>query len=349
MLKCKACSFEHETDLVNHIETAHADLTLDAYFEKYSCDVGDVVREEAPVSTTKGGSVSTGVKIRDIELPKGSGGEFVPKVNAAYHFGKNAEDVCRDILEQRKIMLIGHTGCGKTSMVDQIAARCGQGALRANMNGQTTIGDFVGMWTVKGGETVWVDGVLPKAMREGLWLIIDELDFAEPAILSVLNSVLEQNGKLMLKEKGHEIVAPHADFRLFATANAVGCMSNFRGLYQGTNLMNEAFLDRWRVYHIDYLSADEEAKVIAATVPRMNVKIAAVIVKVAGMVRAAFEKEEISCTFSLRRMIDWAELMVRHRDPMKAAEASIFSKVSREDAEIIKGLITRVMVGNKPS
>ena len=79
----------------------------------------------------------------------------------------------------------------------------------------------------------------------------------------------------------------------------------------------------------------------------MKPKIATVIVRVGGMVREAFKKEEIQCTFSLRRMIDWAELMVRHKDPVKAAEAAIFSKVMPEDAEVIKGIISRVMVGNK--
>ena len=108
-------------------------------------------------------------------------------------------------------------------------------------------------------------------MREGLWLIIDELDFAEPSILAVLTAVLEPNGRLLLKEKGNEIVAAHPSFRLFATANAVGAMSQFRHLYQGANLMNEAFLDRWRVYLLDYLSPDEEAEVLMRTLaPRMS-------------------------------------------------------------------------------
>ena len=151
-------------------------------------------------------------------------------------------------------MLIGHTGAGKTSLIEQVAARAQHGVVRSNMNGQTTVGDFVGFWTVKGGETMWVDGVLPTAMREGLWLIVDEIDFAEPSILAALTAVLEPHGRLTLKEKGNEVVAPHPAFRLFATANAVGAMSQFRHLYQGANLMNEAFLDRWRVYLLDYLS-----------------------------------------------------------------------------------------------
>ena len=205
------------------------------------------------------GAASAGmVKIRSKELKKVTGyGEHVPKVNSAYHFAEFTDDLIEDMKEEKKVMLVGHTGCGKTSVIDQIGARMGQGVIRVNMNGQTTIGDFVGLWTVKGGETVWVDGVLPKAMREGHWLTVDELDFAEAAILSVLNSVLEPGGRLCLKEKGHEMIDPHPNFRLFATANAVGCMASFRALYQGTNVMNRAFLDRWRVYHVNYLPPEE--------------------------------------------------------------------------------------------
>jgi cobaltochelatase CobS len=111
--------------------------------------------------------------------------------------------------------------------------------------------------------------------------------------------------------------------------------------------MNEAFLDRWRVYHIDYLPADEEVQIIVKSVPRMTPKVAAVIVRVGNMIRESFKKEEVSCTFSLRRMLDWAELMIRHKDPVKAAECSIFAKISREDAEVVRGIISRVMVSQK--
>lgn len=355
-LSCKLCGFKSD-NLVPHIETAHPELgdePLVAYMAKYDCTEEDVVHpsitspeEPKPAKTKPEKPVSDSVIISGVEMPKGTGGAYVPSINEAHYFGSNVTDIAQDIKENRRIMLIGHTGCGKTSMVTQIAARIQQGVFRVNMNAQTTIGDFVGLWTVKGGETVWIDGALPYAMRNGLWLIVDELDFAEPAILSVLNSVLETNGKLTLKEKGHEIVEPHPNFRIMATANGVGCMAQYRGLYQGTNLMNEAFLDRWRVYHIDYLPADEEIQVLVATVPRMSAKVASVVVRVGNMIREAFKKEEIGCTFSLRRMIDWAELMVRHKNAIKAAEAAIFAKVSREDAEVIRGIISRTMVSQK--
>ncbi|WP_322069665.1 AAA family ATPase [Paraburkholderia bannensis] len=271
--------------------------------------------------------------------PESTPSALVPRINDAYLFTERADDIALDIVENRRVMLIGHTGSGKTSFIEQVAARTGHGVLRANMNGQTTIGDFVGFWTVKGGETVWVDGVLPVAMREGYWLIIDELDFAEPSILAVLTAVLEPNGRLLLKERGNEIVEPHPSFRLFATANAAGAMSAYRHLYQGANLLNEAFLDRWRVYLFDYLSKEEEAEVLLRTLPALTPSIAQTLAAIAADCRAAFAREDLASTFSTRRLIDWAELMLRTGDVERAAGPAIYAKVSAEDAALIRSII----------
>jgi cobaltochelatase CobS len=286
-----------------------------------------------------GGAGKT-VRIGDLDVRCGEGGPLVPGVNPAYLFSPRFTDIVEDIVENRRVMLIGHTGAGKTSLIEQVAARSRHGVLRSNMNGQTTVGDFVGFWTVKGGETLWVDGVLPTAMREGLWLIVDEIDFAEPSILAALTAVLEPHGRLVLKEKGNEIVAPHPAFRLFATANAVGAMSQFRHLYQGANLMNEAFLDRWRVYMLDYLTPAEEADVLLRTLsPYMTRPLATTLAAIAADCRAAFAREDLSSAFSTRRLLDWAELMMRTGDPERAAGAAIYAKVSPEDAALIRGII----------
>jgi cobaltochelatase CobS len=273
-------------------------------------------------------------------IEQGAGGALVPAVNPAYLFTDRAQDVLHDISENKRVMLIGHTGAGKTSLIEQIAARSAHGVLRSNMNGQTTVGDFVGFWTVKGGETQWVDGVLPVAMRAGHWLIIDEIDFAEPAILAVLTAVLEPNGRLLLKEKGDEIVEPHPSFRLFATANAAGAMSAYRHLYQGANLLNEAFLDRWRVYLMDYLPAADEAQVLMRIfAPRIDEALAHTLAAIAADCRAAFVREDLASAFSTRRLIDWTELMLRHGDPERAAGPAIYAKVSAEDAVLIRSII----------
>lgn len=280
---------------------------------------------------------------------------LIPKINPAYFFGDLAAEVQYDIVESRKVLLTGHMGCGKTSLYEQFAAQISQPVMRVNMNGQTTIADFVGFWTAKGGSTEWVDGALPLAMRRGYWLIIDEIDFAEASILSVLNSVAEKNGNLFLKEKGHEIVVPHKDFRLLATANTAGIMENCRHIYQGANIMNRALLDRFRVYHVGYLKPAHEATVLSKTVAGLPPEASQVLVKLANEVRGAFEREDLSSTFSLRQLIDFAELMTRKRekdktgtkDPnqiiMEAAEICIYSKVSREDGEVIKGMVQRVL------
>ncbi|KQR74061.1 AAA family ATPase [Burkholderia sp. Leaf177] len=278
--------------------------------------------------------------IGNVEMPMGAAGPLVPRLNPAYIFPERFADILQDIVENRRVMLIGHTGAGKTSLIEQVAARSQHGVLRANMNGQTTIGDFVGFWTVKGGETLWVDGVLPTAMREGLWLVVDEIDFAEPSILAVLTAVLEPHGRLLLKEKGNELVAPHPSFRLFATANAVGAMSVYRHLYQGANLMNEAFLDRWRVYLMDYLSPDEEAEVLMRTLgERITRSMANTLAAIAADCRAAFAREDLASAFSTRRLLDWADLMLRSGDPERAAGPAIYSKVSAEDAALIRSII----------
>jgi cobaltochelatase CobS len=293
-------------------------------------------------ATTLKGAAQTvqTVCIGHVEVPCGVASPLVPRVNPAYLFSERFNDIVEDIVENRRVMLIGHTGAGKTSLIEQVAARAQHGVVRANMNGQTTVGDFVGFWTVKGGETLWVDGVLPTAMRDGLWLIVDEIDFAEPSILAALTAVLEPHGRLTLKEKGNEVVAPHPAFRLFATANAVGAMSQFRHLYQGANLMNEAFLDRWRVYLLDYLSPAEEADVLVRTLaPHMTPTLAATLAAVAADCRAAFAREDLSSAFSTRRLLDWAELMLRTGDPERAAGPAIYAKVSPEDAALIRGII----------
>jgi cobaltochelatase CobS len=278
--------------------------------------------------------------IGGVDIAIGCGGPLVPRLNPAHLFPERFGDILQDIAENRRVLLIGHTGAGKTSLIEQVAARSQHGVLRANMNGQTTIGDFVGFWTVKGGETLWVDGVLPTAMREGLWLVVDEIDFAEPSILAVLTAVLEPHGRLLLKEKGNELVAPHPSFRLFATANAVGAMSVYRHLYQGANLMNEAFLDRWRVYLMDYLSPDEEAEVLVRTLgARFTRPMAATLAAIAADCRAAFAREDLASAFSTRRLLDWAVLMLRSGDPERAAGPAIYAKVSAEDAALIRSII----------
>ncbi|MEM5314811.1 AAA family ATPase [Paraburkholderia sp. JHI869] len=334
LLKWRREGFVSEAQHADEVRAPQAGSTFSAALQQAAAAV-----REAKAARARPQSRTPTVRIGHADLPRGEPNALVPRVNAAYLFTARGDDIVQDIVENRRVMLIGHTGSGKTSFIEQVAARADYGVLRANMNGQTTIGDFVGFWTVKGGETIWVDGVLPVAMREGYWLIIDELDFAEPSILAVLTAVLEPNGRLLLKERGNEIVEPHPSFRLFATANAAGAMSAYRHLYQGANLLNEAFLDRWRVYLFDYLSLEEEAEVLLRTLPVLTPALAHTLAAIAADCRAAFAREDLASAFSTRRLIDWAELMLRTGDVERAAGPAIYAKVSADDAALIRSII----------
>jgi len=352
-IKCKMCDFTaNDGNLVPHVQENHPEITLKQYMDKHGGETSLI--DQAILDATKPVK-GTSVDLFGIEFKKRTGLDaklktMVPKVDTNYSFQDFTGDVCYDISKAHPVALTGHCGTGKTSLIYQLAAKLGVPVMRVNTNQQTTIADFVGTWIVKGGEMQWVDGALPFAMRHGCWLIIDEIDYAEPAILSALNAVLEPARTLMLKEKGDEIVEAHDDFRIFSTGNTLGQMSEFRSLYQGTSIMNEAFIDRWRLYLVGYLPEALEVKVVAGAVDGMTEKVARRLVQVAGAVRKAFVEETMQCTFSTRRLIDWAEMLVRHSSsgpdaPVKAAENTIFSKVSREDATAFRGYLQRVFFG----
>lgn len=347
-MKCKLCNYESK-NLYKHIVAEHGGIeAAKAYKAEHGLDsiIHPSLQEK---------HLGEKMKILGIEIAtrkvKPELASYVPELIDSYHFQDFAEDLAMDLTEEKAVptMLTGHCGCGKSSVYAQIAARIGQPCLRVNLNNQTSISDFVGLWTVKAGETIWVDGALPWAMKNGVWLIVDEIDFAEPAILSVLNAVLEVGGTLVLKEKGDEVVHAHKNFRICATANTAGQMSEFRHIYQGTNVLNDAFMDRWRVYLVDYMSPDAETKVLVGTIKGMTEKIASRMVQIANDCRKSFVEEDLQSQFSTRRLLDWGHLLVRYvakykaDAPIKAAQASIFSKVSKEDRVAIEGIIQRVL------
>jgi cobaltochelatase CobS len=302
-------------------------------------------------------------------LPKKEAGlPFVPKLNQNYVFGPWTFDIATDLFENKSILLTGHAGVGKSSVFQQIASRIGQPVLRANLNGQMSVSELVGTWTVKSGETVWVDGVLTTAMRNGYWLVLDEIDCGDAEILASLNTVLEPLDPdspfdtpryLTLKEKGHEVVQSHENFRIVATANSVGEMQVYRHLYQGTRPMNDAFLDRFRVYVMSYPSEADEAQILTRTFTSagLHPSLALKLVQTANLVRDGFVRQEIRSTFSIRRLFDFTAQILRYKRKAgevksskelndiihKAAEASFFAKMVKEDQEVVREIITRTL------
>ena len=273
-------------------------------------------------------------------LLRRNGSDALVPVQEPYRFTKTTVYVMDAIMANDKMLLTGEAGVGKTSMVEQIAARINHPVLRVNLNGETRIGDFLGRLHVVGGNkgsvTSWIDGILPLAMKNGYWLILDEIDMAEPNILALLHPVLEPNGRLVLKENQSEEVKPHPEFRIFATANSVGSMTNRMSTYSGTNIMNEAFLDRWHIITVPQLDEKTEIRVIKEKIPQLPGGKAKRIVKFATMVRTSMRDQLLSLsTFSTRRCLQWASKLAFYRNAEISAEMVFLNKVTPEDKQVL--------------
>jgi cobaltochelatase CobS len=257
----------------------------------------------------------------------------IPK-EEEYRFQPFTADVIDSIHAQDNVLLTGGTGVGKTTHILQMAARIKQPVLRINFNGETRMSDLIGKISVVNGETVWVDGVLPFSMRHGYWLLLDELDFADPAVLSLLHPVLEDDPLLVLKENGGEIVRPNKNWRVFATANSIGAMQDRAGSYTGTNQMNEAFLDRWQVMFVDNLPEKEEIQVIRKKVHGLSNLVAKRIVQFANRARKQDFTDGFQFSgdnFSTRKVLSWAKKTALHRNPIKGAQLAWLEKMPTDE------------------
>ena len=263
-------------------------------------------------------------------------------IASEYRFQPFIGDVIDCIHANENVLLTGGTGVGKTTHILQLAARIKQPVLRINFNGETRMSDLIGKMTVVNQETRWVDGVLPTAMRNGYWILFDELDFADPAVLSLLHPVLEQNPMLTLKENGGEIIKPHPLFRVFATSNSIGAMSDRASAYGGTNTMNEAFLDRWHVIMVENLPMKEEIKVVRFEAPGLNATVAKKMVAFANMARNNDFGDGVMYSgdnFSTRKIIAWGKKASLHRDAIIGAKKSWLDKMPQSDQDAMMRIL----------
>ena len=262
--------------------------------------------------------------------------DLVPEVDDDYVFEEElARQVLVSLRASERILLVGPTGCGKSTLVEQLAARLNWPVVRVAASGGLTESDLLGEWTVQDAETVFNYGFLPRAMKMGAIALIDEIDGIEPAVAFAIHQLMEDQGRLVLLQNGGEIIEPHANFRLVTTANSLG-NGDEAGLYAGTRVLNAAFLDRFAaVFRMSYMPAPLEATIIGRRAPGCTRSFARKLVTVAQDVRRARENDEVFCTFSTRRLIELARKHQQLDDFPAALDLAVLNRLQEEDRRVV--------------
>jgi len=260
--------------------------------------------------------------------------EHVPEVDEVYRFN---HDVTLAILagfaRNRRVMVQGLHGTGKSTHIEQIAARLNWPCVRVNLDGHISRLDLVGKdaIVVRDGlqVTEFQEGIVPWALQRPVALIFDEYDAGRPDVMFVIQRILEREGGFTLLDQ-NRVIRPHPGFRLFATSNTIG-LGNLSGLYHGTQMLNHAQLDRWNIVAtLNYLKPEDEAGIVLARVPELDDergrRLLTAMVCVANLTRKGFEAGDISTLMSPRTVITWAENMQIFGDSQLAFRLSFLNK-----------------------
>ncbi len=239
----------------------------------------------------------------------------VPAADTTYKFDPDTTlAILAGFAYNRRVMIQGYHGTGKSTHIEQVASRLNWPAVRVNLDSHISRIDLIGKDAIKLKDGVQVtefqDGILPWALRNPVAIVFDEYDAGRPDVMFVIQRVLEHDGKLTLLDQ-NEIITPHPSFRLFATANTVG-LGDTTGLYHGVQQINQAQMDRWSlVATLNYLSHDAETAIVLSKNPAYNTakgrKEIGQMVTVADMTRTAFMNGDLSTVMSPRTVINWAE------------------------------------------
>lgn len=252
----------------------------------------------------------------DLEVPAFSeAGAHVPDIDPTYRFDHDTTiAILAGFAHNRRVMVQGYHGTGKSTHIEQVAARLNWPCIRINLDSHISRIDLVGKdaIVIRDGMqiTEFREGILPWALQHAAALVFDEYDAGRPDVMFVIQRVLEVEGKLTLLDQ-NRVIRPHPAFRLFATANTVG-LGDTTGLYHGTQQINQGQMDRWNIVAtLNYLPEKEEVAIIQAKVPSFagesKRKKVAAMVALANLTRQSFMNGDIATVMSPRTVITWAE------------------------------------------
>ncbi len=304
------------------------------------------------------------VKVRDVfgidtdmEVPAFSvADERVPDADPAYVFDPDTTlAIVAGFAHNRRVMVQGYHGTGKSTHIEQVAARLNWPCIRINLDAHISRIDLIGRDAIvlRDGQQVteFREGLLPWALQTPTALVFDEYDAGRPDVMFVIQRVLETEGKLTLLDQ-NRVIRPNPYFRLFATANTVG-LGDTSGLYHGTQQINQGQMDRWNiVVTLNYLPAQTEARIVLAKSGEYDKKggkeTVEKMVRVADMTRRGFVNGDISTVMSPRTVITWAQNALIFGDVGFAFRLSFLNKCDEAERALVAEYYQRVFGKDLP-
>jgi cobaltochelatase CobS len=269
--------------------------------------------------------------------------DHVPEIDDAYRFNPDVTlALLAGFARNRRVLVQGLHGTGKSTHVEQVAARLNWPCVRVNLDGHISRLDLVGKDAVVLRDglqvTEFQEGIVPWALQRPVALVFDEYDAGRPDVMFVIQRILERDGKFTLLDQ-NRVIRPHPSFRLFATSNTVG-LGNLSGMYHGTQMLNHAQIDRWNIVAtLNYLSPQEEAAIVLARVPGKDTepgrRLIDSMVALANLTRKGFAAGDLSTLMSPRTVITWAENCEIFRDVGVAFRLSFLNKCDEAERPIV--------------
>ena len=269
--------------------------------------------------------------------------DFVPEIDNNYKFDRDTTlAILSGFAFNKRVLIQGYHGTGKSTHIEQIAARLNWPCVRINLDSHISRIDLIGKDAIiiKDGKQVteFKEGILPWAIQNSIALVFDEYDAGRPDVMFVIQRVLESDGKFTLLDK-NKVLEQHDFFRIFATTNTVG-LGDTSGLYHGTQQINQGQMDRWNIVStLNYLPFEKELEIILAKNKKFNNKegkeILSNMIKVADLTRKGFINGDISTVMSPRTVLHWAENTSIFKDRGYAFRVTFLNKCDELEKKII--------------
>ena len=275
--------------------------------------------------------------------------DYVPKIDENYKFDPvTTKSILAGFSNDRRVLIQGYHGTGKSTHIEQVAARLNWPCVRVNLDSHISRIDLIGkdVIVLKEGKqiTEFQDGILPWAYQNPVAIVFDEYDAGRPDVMFVIQRVLESSGKLTLLDQSR-VINPHNFFRLFATSNTVG-LGDTSGLYHGTQQINQGQMDRWSIVStLNYLENSVEEKIVLSKIKELNSKegkdIVHSMVSTAELTRSGFINGDISTVMSPRTVITWAENYLLFKDIEYSYKLSFLNRCDELERSVIEEYFQR--------